>query len=182
MRNPVGETGAGVLDDRVGDFPVAARYQHLGDGFAQGCALRDGEKMRLALALGGCDQVGVVQPFGAFENRTGHLDVVVSRQSADHAQGRMDGVRQPDGQPGAGLRLDRDRQLGDDFVEQIDLNFRIAAGTGEKKVRDAGQHLDPMRIGAGGERLLELVDQRWFVCHGTRVSSAQGFGASMAGK
>ena len=73
-------------------------------------------------------------------------------------------------------------ELGDDFVEQIDLDFRIAAGAGEKKVGDARQHLDAMRIRAGGERLLELVDQRWFGGHGKRVSSAQGFGASMAGK
>jgi hypothetical protein len=32
-----------------------------------------------------------------------------------------------------------------------------------------------MRIGAGSERLLELVDQRWFGRHGSRVSSTQGF-------
>jgi hypothetical protein len=93
----------------MGDLPVAASHQHLGDGFAQDCALRDGEEMRLALGLGGFDEVGIGQPFGAFENRTGHLDVVVGGQPADHPDGGMGRIRQPDRQPGAGLGLDRDR-------------------------------------------------------------------------
>ena len=65
--------------------------------------------MRLALALGGRDQGGIVQPFGAFEDRTGHLDVVVVGQPADHADGSVRRIRQPDGQPGAGLGFDREK-------------------------------------------------------------------------
>jgi hypothetical protein len=166
----------------MGDLAVAARHQHLGDGFAQGRSLRDGQEMRLAFALGGGDQVGIVQPLGAFEHRAGHLDIVNGRQPPDHPHGRMSGIRQPHGQPGTGLGFDRGRKLGDDFVEQIDLNVRIAAGAGQKQVRDARQHLDAVGVGAGGERVFELVDQRWSGGHGKRVSSAQEFDPSMGGK
>jgi hypothetical protein len=62
---------------------------------------------------------------------------------------------------GASLGLDRGHQLDHDLVEQIDLAFGIAAAAFDEQVGDAREHVDALRVGAGGKRALELFDQRW---------------------
>ena len=67
------------------------------------------------------------------EHRPRHLDIVVEGEHADHTARRVRHRRQPDGELGARLGLDRAGELGHDLVEQVDLFVRIAAGPGQKQ-------------------------------------------------
>ena len=58
----IGKAGAGIDRDRSHDVAIAAVDQDVGDGDAQGLALRDGEQVVLALAGGGGHEVGLFEP------------------------------------------------------------------------------------------------------------------------
>ncbi len=158
----------------MNDVAVAARDQDVGDGFAQRLALGNGGEMLLALAVGVGDQVGFAQTFGVLEHRPRHLDVVVERQHPHDAVRRGRHVGEPDRKLGARLGLDRSRELGDHFVEQVDLLDGIAAGAGQEQVGDARQHLVALGIVAVAQRTLELVDQGRLGHHGLLARSSLG--------
>ena len=162
----VREARAGVAGDRVNDVAVAARHQDVGDGLAQRFALGNGGEMLLALAVGGGDQIGFVEPFGVLEDRPRHVDVVVEGEHPHDAVRRGRHVGEPDRKLGARLGLDRRCELGDHLVEQVDLVHGIAVGARHEEVGDARQHLVALGIAAARQRTLEFVDQGRLGCHG----------------
>src|SRR5688572_26047327 len=82
----VGKAGASVLGDRSDHPHVAAIDQYVGYRFAQRTSARDGEQMRLALAAGVLDKVGLRQAHGLRENGLGDFDLVIESQLTDHAR------------------------------------------------------------------------------------------------
>ena len=155
----VGEARAGILDHRMHDVAVAAFDQHVGHRFAQRSALRDGEQVLLAFAVGVGDERAVVEPLRLVEYRLRDFDVVVEGEHVDDVRRRVGDRRQPVRQLGARLGLDRVDQAHHDVVEHADLLFGIARRAADEQIGDAREHLDAARIGAGGERGLELVDE-----------------------
>ena len=53
--------------------------------------------------------------------RSRHLDIVVEREHANNTGRRLARRRQPRGKLGAGHRLDRRGELGDDVIEEVHL-------------------------------------------------------------
>ena len=84
-----GNTAADAVDDGTMDLAVATFDQHIGHRFAQRSALRDGQKMLLALGGGVGAKGGVFETFRLAENGSRHLDVVVERQQVDQVRGRV---------------------------------------------------------------------------------------------
>ena len=156
----VGKARALVPGDRVSDLAVAARHQHVGHRLAQALALGNGRQMLLALALGGGDEVGVVEPLRVEQHRAGHLDVVIEGERTHHTHRRVRHFGKPARKLGAGLGLDRGGELGEDLVEQPDLDRRVALRAVDEEIGDAREHVVALRLAAGRQRVLELVEQR----------------------
>ena len=155
----VGEARPGILDHRLHDVAVAAFHQDVGDRLAQRFALRDGEQMLLALARGIGDERAVIEPFRLRQYRPRHLDVVVEGEHGHHVDRGVGDRRQPVRKLGARLGLDGVHEARHDVVEQADLVLRITRRAADEEIGDAGQHLDPARVGAGGERGFEFVEE-----------------------
>jgi hypothetical protein len=124
----------------------------------------------LALVRGIGDEVGVVEPLGRGQYGARHVDIVIEGEHADDALRRVVHWGKPARELGAGLGLNRRDELEDDLVEQVDLARRVVTGAFNEEIGDAREHGDALRVGAGGERTLELVDQRLGGAHGRLCS------------
>ena len=161
MRKPASENRAPTfLDHRMDHVAVAAFDQDVGDRLAQRRALRDGEKVLLALIGAGDDQVAVVKPGRLRQHRACDFDVVIEGEHMDHVRRRIGDRRQPVRQLGARLGLDGVDEARHDVVENADLILGKAVGAVDEEIGDAGQDVDPAVDIAGSECGLEFVKER----------------------
>ena len=156
----VGKPGADVSHDRMDHVAVAAFDQNVGHRFAERLALRDGEKMLLALGAGADHEVAVVEPFGLREHRARDFDIVIEGEHVDDVGRRIGDRRQPVRELGARFGLDGADEPRHDVVEHDDLIFGIMLGAVDEEIGDAGEDVDPARDAAGGQRGLEFVKER----------------------
>ena len=91
----VGEAGAFVAHDGVGDLMIATRDQHVGHRLAQRFALRDRGEVLLAFALGVGNEIGLVEPIRVEQHRPRDLDVVVEGERPHHARRRVGHIGKP---------------------------------------------------------------------------------------
>ena len=99
----LGETRSLVRSHRTRDLLVAAHDKYVCDGFNERPALRDGEKVLLALRVGIGDQRSSIKPLGLSQHRARNFDRIVKCKRVDHLSRCMiDG-----GQPLAELRASR---------------------------------------------------------------------------
>ena len=77
------EARAIVVGDRVHDFLVAARHQHVGDRLLDRFAFRDREQMRLAFGADVGDQGVGLEPLGLLQDRAGDFDRIVKGEFVD---------------------------------------------------------------------------------------------------
>src|SRR4030081_2789054 len=74
---------------------------------------------------------------------------------------------EPVGEFCQGLGFDAGGNAENDVVEKPDLIFAVVAGAGDEKVGDARQRLNALLVSAGGECVLEFLDERCWGRHGS---------------
>jgi hypothetical protein len=144
----------------VDHLAVAALHQHVGDRLAQRFALRDREQVLLTLAAGIGEEGALVQAFRLAEHGRGHLDIVVEGEHVDRVERSVRNRGQTVRQLGARRGFDCAHEADHDVVENASLRLCKARCAADEEIGDAGEHFDAARIGAAGERGLELVDDR----------------------
>ena len=139
MRKPALENRAPELSATEWTTSRSPRVdQHVGDRLAQRLALGDRQQVLWLLLRALSTRSCFVEPFRADEHRPRHLDVVVEGEHPMTPLGAF-ATGAAGSRACARLGLDRARELGEHFVEQIDLLVRIALGaaTNRSVMRDS---------------------------------------------
>ena len=154
------ETGTAIAHDLVDDAAVAALDQHVRDRLAQLQPLGDGHQMRLALGGRILHKIGFGELRRMRQHRSGHLDGIVEGERADDLGRRVLRAGKAARELGARFDLDIDGEPLQHVVEYGDLLARIAARSGREQIGDAQQDPQTTLHIAGGDGLVQFIEQR----------------------
>ena len=124
----VREARAVVAYDRVDDFLIAARHQHVGDALLDRFSLRNRQHVGLALGADIGDQRIGLEPLGLPQHGTGDLDLVVKGELVDDIDRSLVEAGEPLGELRAGRHFDLVREPPDHLAKGPDLVVAVIAG------------------------------------------------------